>query len=300
MKNLAAATKEPALGQVVKGTGQPAPPTQPRQPPRLRPVAVFITSAFHLGCLPAFFAISWHNLAVFSATWLVSGLGITFGWHRLLTHASFRTFNFIKYFSTLCGCLAIQGSPFEWVGIHRLHHRDTDSAQDPHSPAHSLLWAHFGWSMVRIPQYDEARRCIADLKADPIMVWIDQWWFLPQFLLAGVLFWVGGWQWLVWGVCVRTVVLWHCTWMVNSVAHRWGYRNFATSDSSTNNWFVALISLGEGWHNNHHAQQRSAAHGMMWWEMDLTYSVIALLRRMHLVWQVIEPEQTKIRIFSKL
>lgn len=273
---------------------------QPQPKPPLSWGAVFLTSTLHLGCLLALFSFSWGALTIFVATWLVSGLGMTFGWHRLLTHASFRTFNVVKYFSTLCGCLALQGSPFEWVGIHRLHHRDTDRERDPHSPTHSLLWAHFGWSLFRIRQYAESTRCIADLRGDRVLVWIDRLWLLPSFLLAVGLFWIGSWPWVLWGICVRTVALWHSTWLVNSVAHRWGYRNFATRDNSRNNWFVALITFGEGWHNNHHAQQRSAAHGMKWWEVDLTYGMIVLLRRLHLVWDVIEPDRTQTPVAAKL
>jgi fatty-acid desaturase len=222
--------------------------------------------------------------------WLALGVGITLGWHRLLTHRSFKTYRSVRYALTACGCVAAMGPPLEWVGIHRLHHREADAGGDPHSPRHGLIWGHIGWLFPAPPYQAEVERCVADLKADPGLVLINRLWFVPPLAVAAGLFWVGGVAWLVWGGVVRTVFCWHCSFLVNSAAHSWGYRNFECLDGSRNNPIVALLTFGEGWHNNHHFSQRCAAHGRRWWEIDPTFWMICLLERTGLVWGVVRPE----------
>lgn len=221
----------------------------------------------------------------------------------------------MKYLLTLCGCLAWQNGPIEWVGTHRLHHAHTDHAPDPHSPrdhsrqgrvrrAFGLFWAHTGWVFVHLEK--DPTSAARDLQRDKIMVWIDRFYWLPGVLLGIGLYFLGQWYqgqgvaWVVWGMFVRTTMMYHATWFVNSASHAWGYRNFETHDDSTNLWWVAIITFGEGWHNNHHAQQRSAAHGMRWWEFDLTWQIIRLLRGLGLVWNVVEPDRKKMRRPHKL
>lgn len=266
---------------------------------------IILMGILHAGCIAAPFYFSWSAVAIcFFLGWVSCCLGITLGWHRLLTHCSYETYKPIRYFVTLCGCLAWQNGPIEWVGTHRIHHAHTDEAPDPHSPRdHSrrgwftwmlaMIWAHAGWVFVHLEK--DPTRAAMDLKRDKVMALIDKLFWLPGILLGVALYFLGQWYgeqgiaWVVWGIFVRTTMMYHATWLVNSASHFWGYRNFETKDDSTNLWWVAIITFGEGWHNNHHAQQRSAAHGMRWWEFDLTWQIIRLMRACGLAWNVVEP-----------
>jgi fatty-acid desaturase len=239
----------------------------------------------NLGCSFAPFTFSWDALVVtVFLWWLSAGLGISLGYHRLLSHASFKTSRPAKYTLTVLGMLANQGSPMVWVGTHRLHHRHADRPEDPHAPGRSFWWAQFFW-VFYFPHQD-ARRAARDLARDPVMVFLDRCYFLPQLVLAVILYVLGGFPWVVWGVFVRVGVMLIWTNFVNSVGHLWGYRNFDTPDDSKNSWWVALLTFGEGWHNNHHADQRRAAHGLRWWEIDLTYLTIRILRTLGLIHSV--------------
>ena len=247
-------------------------------------------AVLHLACIAAPFTFTWGALAVAGFLyWAVFGLGVSMGYHRLLTHRGFETSKFFEYLLTMLGTINFQGGPLYWVGTHRLHHRDSDTDEDPHSPRHGLLWAHVLWCLV----YDHLGRDVTlaagDLKKDRVMVWIERWFVVPQIALAGLLYLVGGWPWVIWGVAVRTVFTYHATWLVNSASHKWGYRNFETGDNSRNNWWVALFSFGEGWHNNHHAHQRSARHGLRWYEYDATWLTLWVLERLRIVQNVYAP-----------
>jgi len=238
----------------------------------------------HGACLAAPFAFSWSALAVAVVLyWAVCGLGISMGYHRLFTHRGFETSRFFYVLLAALGTMNFQGGPIQWVGIHRIHHRDSDTDHDPHSPRHGFLWAHLLWCLARDPLGRDVTVAAGDLKKDPVMVWLDRWFWVPQAVLAVVLYLAGGWSWVIWGVAVRTVFTYHATWLVNSASHLWGYRNFETKDDSRNNWWVALISWGEGWHNNHHAHQRSARHGLRWFEVDPTWWTLVLLRKLGIV-----------------
>jgi stearoyl-CoA desaturase (delta-9 desaturase) len=242
--------------------------------------------ALHVLCIAAPFVFSWSGLVIALALWWVSGgLGICLCYHRLLTHRSFKTPKWFEYFLTVCGTLCWQGGPIKWVGEHRIHHKHSDHDHDPHSPKHGFNWAHAFWCVMKVPAGYEPRNAAKDLQRDKGTAWIDRNHAWPQFVLAALLMGVGtlvgGWMlglsWLIWGVAVRTVFVFHATWFVNSAAHTWGYRNYETDDDSRNNWWVAILSFGEGWHNNHHASQRSAAHGQKWYEIDPTYMTIKVL-----------------------
>ncbi len=251
-----------------------------------------------LALVPAFF--HWSGLLLMFFMFFVNGcLGVCLGYHRLLTHRSLRTPRAVEYALTILGTLSYQGSPLQWVGTHRIHHRESDGPGDPHSPQHGFTWAHVLWCFYKHPDGYDPLDFTKDLQRDRGMLLIDRFFYVPQIVLAGLLFglgwialgtWQGGMCWMIWGVAVRTTVLFHATWFVNSAAHTWGYRNFETKDGSRNNWWVALISFGEGWHNNHHAQQRSAAHGMKWWEFDPTYWIIVLMERIGLAQRVVRPK----------
>ncbi len=267
----------------------------------------------HLLCLLGWYTFSWSGLVLmFFFAWVTGCLGITLGFHRLLTHTSFKCPRFVRYFLSLCGCLAWQGSPVQWVGTHRLHHSESDQEGDPHTPKHGFNWAHIGWNLFRTSKDFKFQQAASDLMKDPFLRFMHRWFAVPQFILAGVLFALGyyvgegrlglpahaqggiflGTSWVIWGVAIRTVVVWHGTWFVNSAGHTWGYKNFRTKDDSRNTWWVAMLSFGEGWHNNHHAFQRSAAHGLKWWEFDMTYFIIRSLKLVGLAWDVVLPDST--------
>jgi len=262
------------------------------------PVVIGI-GLLHLGALAAPFFFSWSGLGMMALFIFLTGpVGITLCYHRLLTHRSFKTPKWFEYFLTTCGCLAWQGGPIQWVGTHRIHHKHSDHDEDPHTPKHGFTWAHILWCMHRGEGEYDALGAAKDLQRDPVLRLLNRYFWVPQFFVATGLFllgWIAGgpWlglSWLLWGVCIRTVVVYHGTWFVNSATHTWGYRNFHTEDSSTNLWWVALLSFGEGWHNNHHAYQRSAAHGLRWYEFDPTFWLIRLLSKVGLARDVVLPK----------
>lgn len=264
---------------------------------------VFVLGAIHLAALLALDSsyYSKSGLVVGIVMYFAAGmLGVTLCFHRLLTHRSYQTYKWMEYFLTICGISALQGGPMQWVAQHRIHHKEADDEPDPHSPLVTFMWAHMGWLFVTMPgceEYDEYVRFSKDMSRDKVQVFLDknffQIWLAHAALiyLAGELYGGLGVSWLVWGVFVRMVLLWHATWFVNSASHMWGYRNYSTDEESTNNWWVALLSFGEGWHNNHHADQRSAAHGQRWFEFDLTYLFIRLMEKLGLAWSVQMPRE---------
>jgi len=253
-----------------------------------------------LACLPMFF--SWSGLILCGVfAWLTIGIGIGLCYHRLLTHRSFKTPKWFEYVLTTIAVLNWQGGPVSWVGTHRLHHKHSDHDHDPHSPQHGFTWAHITWTLHKRLEGHEGKDAAKDLQRDRFMNVIDRWHGVPQFVLAAILLgigWaIGGWtlgvSWVVWAVAVRTVLVFHATWFVNSASHTWGYQNYEdTGDHSTNLGWVALLTLGEGWHNNHHAHPRSAAHGLQWWEIDMTYWTIKALSWVGLASDIkhVEPE----------
>lgn len=251
-------------------------------------VIIAIAAMHVIACAAVFPKLfSWSGLAIFLAMiWISGGLGVTLSFHRLLTHRAFRTPKWMEYLLTVLGCLAWQGAPVLWVGVHRLHHKHSDLPDDPHSPRHGFTWSHILWTLHKRLDGIDGEGAARDLMRDPGQRMINRLHFLPQLLLAVLLvsvgWWIGGmWlglSWFVWGIALRTVVVYHGTWFVNSATHTWGYQNYRdTGDVSTNLWWVAMLSFGEGWHNNHHAHPRSAAHGLRWFELDMTWWTIRLL-----------------------
>ena len=251
--------------------------------PRLRVKwdSVVAFALMHIAAVGAFFTFNWKAFWVFFVLqWLTGGLGICLCYHRLLTHRSFQLWKPLEYFLAMCGCLAYQNGPIKWVAIHRIHHANSDQPDDPHSPTRGFWWAHMGWLFAfseNLDQFENYRKYAPDLAKDPVYRFLNRTHGLYQIILAVLLYLWGGWPFIFWGVFLRTVFMWHCTWLVNSASHTWGYRTWAAGDQSTNNWWVALLTYGEGWHNNHHAFLRSAAHGLRWWEFDVTYATIRLL-----------------------
>jgi len=239
-------------------------------------------AVFHLAAVSAFFMFSWQALAVaLFLFWMCTGLGISMGYHRLHTHRSYQVPLPLEYFFAVCGALALEGGPIFWVATHRIHHQKSDLAGDPHSPRDGVWWAHIGWLLVGPSKHNNTplmAKYAPDLAKDRFYVWLNDYHWVPLILLALLLFAMGGTAFVVWGVFLRVVVGLHVTWMVNSVTHMWGSRRFNTRDDSRNNWWLALISSGEGWHNNHHAHPTSARHGLAWYEFDLSWMQIRILR----------------------
>jgi fatty-acid desaturase len=237
----------------------------------------------HVAALAAFWPGFFHWSSVIVMTVLIyvtGGVGVALGFHRTLTHRSMRLWKPLEYATTLCGCLALQGSPIDWVATHRAHHAHTDTEGDPHDANAGFSWSHFLWLVMPNPNVihgAERRRYAPDLVDDPFYVFLDRYHNWLTLLLAVVLFAFGGLSWVVWGVFVRLVLVYQFTWLVNSAAHTVGYRSFRTADRSTNCWWVALLGWGEGWHNNHHAFPSSVRHGLRWYELDVTWLLVKVL-----------------------
>jgi sn-1 stearoyl-lipid 9-desaturase len=239
----------------------------------------------HLAACAAFFPVffSWSGvLLAFIFYYLTAAIGITLGYHRMLTHRSFRVPRPLEYVITTIGTLALQGGPIDWVSTHRTHHAFSDTERDPHNASRGFWWSHVAWlyrpNPARLSHEDELRYA-SDIAAVPYYRFLETTSIAWQVALGLVLLAFGGWSWVVWGVFVRLVVTYHVTWFVNSAAHLSGYRSFRTAgqDHSTNNWWVAILAWGEGWHNNHHAFPFSARHGLRWWEFDMTWLTIRTL-----------------------
>ena len=246
--------------------------------------------AFHVLAVAALFFVTQGALIVALVLYFVAGmLGIGMSYHRLLTHRGYKTYKWIEYFLTICGTLALEGGPIFWVATHRIHHQKSDQEGDPHTPREGTWWAHMGWIITGKGLHHDASvlaRYVPDLCRDPFHVWLSNWHWLTNVVVGLVLLAIGGVPWVLWGIFFRTTVGLHTTWLVNSATHLWGSRRFATRDDSTNNWWVALLTFGEGWHNNHHAHPVSARHGLAWYELDLNWLGISTLRRLGLAWDV--------------
>jgi stearoyl-CoA desaturase (delta-9 desaturase) len=227
-------------------------------------------------------------LALCAATYAVRVFGITGGYHRYFAHRTFKTSRAFQFVLALLGCASTQKGPLWWCGTHRRHHSHTDAPGDPHSPREGFWYAHQGW-IFDSRWAGTPTDLIRDFARYPELRFLNQWHFLPPLVLAGLCFAVGGLAGLVWGYAVSTVLLWHATYCVNSVAHIWGFRPYATSDTSRNNPLVALLTFGEGWHNNHHHYQASARNGFRWWELDVTYYLLRGLAALGLIWDLREP-----------
>jgi stearoyl-CoA desaturase (delta-9 desaturase) len=278
------------------------------------PVAVI-----HLAALTALipWLFSWTGVALAVLGVPFYGLGITLGYHRLLAHRSLTVPRWLEHGLALFAQCSLQDTPAKWVTVHRMHHAQSDRRSDPHSPRVSFFWSHFEWLFY----HNSATRTITgmqkyahDILQDPFYMRLEKSYVAATIYLAHLLVYpiVGaavGWlttktlagtlqfslSLLVWGGLVRTVLGWHVTWSVNSLTHLFGYRTYETGESSRNNWFVGLIALGEGWHNNHHSDPAAASVWHRWWEFDLTYCVIVLLQRLGLATNVVEPRLVRQR-----
>jgi stearoyl-CoA desaturase (delta-9 desaturase) len=246
--------------------------------------------AFHIGAVAALFFITKGALITALVLYFVGGmLGIGMSYHRLLTHRGYKTYKWVEYFLTICGTLALEGGPIFWVATHRIHHQKSDQEGDPHTPREGRWWAHMGWIVTGQGLHHDASvlsRYAPDLCRDPFHVWLSQWHWVTNVVVGLGLLAFGGIPYVLWGIFFRTVATLHTTWLVNSATHLWGSRRFKTRDDSTNNWWVALLTFGEGWHNNHHAHPVSARHGLAWYELDLNWIGINTLRMLGLAWDI--------------
>ena len=266
------------------------------------PTVIWI-GGIHLAALAAPFYFTWSGLAICLALyWVTGGLGVCLGYHRLLTHGSFLTTPAVRFLFAFLGGISGEGSALVWVANHRKHHAFSDQDGDPHSPRDGGWWAHMLWLFPRHSAAEVAahtRRWAPDLERDAGVRFLHNTFLLWHFLIGAALL-ASGWllydrftgiSWLVWGLAVRMVIVFHVTWFVNSATHIWGYRNYETTDDSRNLWWVGLLAFGEGWHNNHHAYQRMARHGHKWWEVDVTYWAILALEKLGLAWNVVHTPQ---------
>jgi fatty-acid desaturase len=274
-------------GEVLGPEGAEIDPSGAQPAQTISKIHVVFMLAVHAGAAAAFAWFSWGAFFTGLALYVLTGLGITVGYHRLLAHRAFCARTFVTRILATMGSLALQGGPLRWVADHRQHHFHSDTDGDPHDIARGLLFAHVGWVFYVFPRdYDERRirRQTKDLCGDPYLLWLEKYDFVPGFVLGGLLL-AGGVSYFLWGFCARLVLLYHSTWLVNSACHSWGYRRFQHAPG-TNNWLVALLAFGEGWHNNHHAWPASARQGLKPWELDLSWVLITALKRLRLVWDV--------------
>lgn len=273
---------------------------------------VFFHLLIPLAFLPYFFSW-WGVLFLPIGNYIFTSMGIGAGYHRLLTHRGFDCPKWFEYTLTTLGVCSFQDSPARWVLVHRVHHQHSDHQPDPHTPHVSGYWSHMGWLFVdntdlsSVSAYD---KYVRDLMRDKYYMWLQRnlnwvWTYVAHslvFLVAGyglalLMAPEGGVlrftiQFFFWTVIMRTIYTWHVTWAINSAAHMWGYRNYETREDSRNNWLFALLTNGEGWHNNHHADPRSAQHGHRWWEFDMTYITLSMLEKIGLVKNLVRPNNS--------
>ncbi len=237
----------------------------------------------HLGSLLALIpaTFSWSGVAVaFVLCNLTGGIGLSLGFHRMLTHQSLRVPRWLNYTIAVLGVLGMEGGPITWVATHRRHHANSDREGDPHNGSRGLRWSHLEWlyrpNDAR-PTNDEMLHLTPDLAADPFYAFLERTNLYWQIGLGLLLLICGGVSWVIWGMFVRVIVTIHVTGLVNSAAHHFGYQTYRTDDQSRNNAWVAMLTWGDGWHNNHHAFPASARHGLRWFELDTTWWTIRAL-----------------------
>lgn len=234
------------------------------------------------------FPLTWTAVALVLVTYTVRMFGITAGFHRYFSHRGFKTGRVFQFVLAYIGSTSSQRGVIWWSAHHMDHHRLSDTDADIHSPKKGFLWSHMGWMLAPEHNHTPEKRIRAFAKA-PEIIWIDRNWLVAPVSLAVGLFLVGGWAWLYWGFFFSTLLLWHGTFTINSLSHVWGRRRYRTKDTSRNNFWLALITLGEGWHNNHHHYAATANNGFFWWEIDITYVVLRILEVFGVVWDLRRP-----------
>jgi stearoyl-CoA desaturase (delta-9 desaturase) len=244
----------------------------------------------HLACLSAFWTgVSWKVAVLCVALYVVRMFGVTAGYHRYFSHRSYRTSRFFQFVLAWIGCSAAQKGPLWWAAHHRHHHQHSDQERDVHSPEREgFWWSHLGWilcSKYEATDFD----MVKDFAKYPELRWLNRFHVVPPFLLAVACFLFLSWQGLVWGFFVSTVLLYHGTFVINSLCHMFGRIRYKTTDTSRNSFILALITLGEGWHNNHHYYATSTNMGFFWWEIDVSYYTLKALSFLGLIWDIKKP-----------
>ena len=243
--------------------------------------AIFLIIS-HSAAIAALFFWSWPALiAGVILYWIAGMLGVGMGYHRLITHRAYKVPKPVEYFLVTCGALSLEGGPIQWVTTHRIHHAHTDRTGDPHTPRDGGWWAHVGWILRGAAQdHDQAtlERYAPDMIKDRYYVWLTKYYYVPLIVVGLGLLVFGGFGVMLWGVFLRVTLGLHATWLVNSATHMWGRQRFETGEDSRNSWWVALLTFGEGWHNNHHAHPTSARHGLKWYEIDFNWWGIRVLQ----------------------
>ena len=247
--------------------------------------AVFLIIS-HVAAIGALFFWSWPALITAVILYWVAGmLGVGMGYHRLITHRAYKVPKPVEYFLVTCATLSLEGGPIQWVTTHRIHHAHTDRVGDPHTPRDGGWWAHVGWILRGAAQdHDQATlaRYAPDMIKNRYYVWLTKYYYVPLIVVGLGLLAFGGFGVMLWGVFLRVTLGLHATWLVNSATHMWGRQRFETGEDSRNSWWVALLTFGEGWHNNHHAHPTSAKHGLKWYEIDFNWWGIRVLQLMGL------------------
>jgi len=255
-------------------------------------------TSFHILAVVGLFFTTWQAVVVAVVLhWTCIGWGIGMGYHRLHTHRAYTVPKPLEYFFAVCGTLTLQGGPIFWVAVHRIHHQHSDKPGDPHTPHDGKWWSHILWTIFGEEMNANTEvmgKYAPDLMKDRFYRVLNSWHWVPLVVLGLGLLAIGGLPWMFWGVFIRVVFGLHCTWLVNSATHLWGKRRFQTADDSRNNWWVALLTFGEGWHNNHHAYPTSARHGLVWRELDMSWLQIKLLSWLGLAWDLRVPTTEQI------
>ncbi|MGZ3694560.1 MAG: acyl-CoA desaturase [Bdellovibrionota bacterium] len=263
---------------------------------------LFWITLVHLVALAAIPFFTWPAFVVcMVGVFVLAPIGINVGYHRLLTHRSFKTSKFVKYGVATLGAALGAGPPIHWVAMHRVHHKYSDGDKDPHNSTRGFWYSHILHLFVMDEQEaggDHLERFAPDLMADPYMAFLNKHWLWCALATLPLLYLAGGVPFLLWGGFVRLALSWHIMWFVNSASHMWGYRNYETTDKTVNCWWVGILAAGEGWHNNHHAQPTCAAHGHKWWELDMTFWVIRALEMVGLATEVKRPARASQHIIS--
>ncbi|MCA2979075.1 MAG: acyl-CoA desaturase [Myxococcaceae bacterium] len=248
-------------------------------------VALIPFIGWHLLLVPGFLFIDfkWEYAALVVATYVLRMFGVTAGYHRYFSHRAFKTNRAFQFVLAFLAQTSAQKGVLWWAANHRHHHRHSDQEQDLHSPVRSgFWWSHMGWFMAS--DYEATRlESIRDFARFPELVWLNRFHAVPALVALGVMWLLGGVPWMFYGGVVSTVLLWHGTFTINSLSHIFGSRRYVTTDTSRNNFLLALLTMGEGWHNNHHFHQNTANQGWFWWELDATYAILKVLSFLGLV-----------------
>jgi stearoyl-CoA desaturase (delta-9 desaturase) len=241
-------------------------------------------AGMHVACLGVLWVgVSWAAVAVAMGLYAARMFAITGFYHRYFSHRAYRTSRVAQFVFAVIGSSAVQRGPLWWAAHHRKHHRHSDTALDVHSPhEHGFWWSHMGW-ITSAANFPTDLAAVPDLAKYPELRFLDRFDILVPAILAVLLYLTGGWLFVFWGFFVSTVVLFHATCLINSLAHLWGRRRYQTNDESRNNWLLALPTFGEGWHNNHHRFPGAARQGFFWWEIDLTYYGLRILERLGII-----------------